>query len=74
MSSRKPDRRIVDALDDLTAQLKLSNQIAVLKAGASVLEHDSSSRATTPNAIARVARRNALRADVRTALGLEDAS
>lgn len=74
MAKQSPDRRtIVAALDDLTAQLRLSNQIAVLKAGASVLEHDTGARATTATAKARVGRRNALRAEVRAALGLEEA-
>jgi hypothetical protein len=70
--ARKPERRIVDALDDLTAQLRLSNQIAVLRAGASLLEHDSGARASSPAAVARVAKRNALRAEVRAALELEE--
>jgi hypothetical protein len=74
MAPRKPERRIVDALDDLTAQLRLSNQIAALKAGTSVLEHDIGARATTPVAKARLARRNALRAEVRAALSLGDGS
>lgn len=72
MATRKPERRIVDALDDLTAQLRVSNQIAALKAGASVLQHDVGARASTPTAKARTARRNEVRAEVRAALGLDD--
>lgn len=75
MAKQSPDRRtIVAALDDLTAELRLANQLQALKLGATVLEHDPGTRATTDAAKVRVARRNTLRADVRTALGLEVAS
>lgn len=65
-------RRIVDALDDLTAQLKLRNQIEALRGGASFLDHDKGARATTDTAKARVQRQNTLRAAIRAGLGLEE--
>ena len=65
-------RRIVDALDDLTAQLKLANQIEALSLGASALEHDAGARATTDIAKARLRRRNALRAAIRAGLNIEE--
>lgn len=68
-------RRIVDAIDDLAAQLRLANQIEALRLGAAALDHDKGVRATTDTAKARVARLNTLRADIRAGLGLgEDAS
>lgn len=65
-------RRIVDAIDDLTAQLKLRNQIEALRLGASALDIDEGKRATTPNALARVARANKLRGRIRAELDLEE--
>jgi hypothetical protein len=67
-------RRIVDAIDDLTAQLRLANQIEALRLGASALDHDKGVRATTETAIARVARANGLRAEIRRGLGIEEAN
>jgi hypothetical protein len=64
-------RRIVDALDDLRAELRLANQIEVLRAGASFLDHDKGARATTDTAKARLARQNQLRADIRAGLSIE---
>jgi hypothetical protein len=67
----KRGRRIVDAIDDMTAQLRMSNQIAALRLGAAAMEHDEAKRATTDVAKARVARMNRLRADIRAGLGLD---
>lgn len=64
-------RRIVDAIDDLTAQLRLQNQIAALGLGAAALEHDAGTRTTTDMAKARLQRRNELRAEIRAGLGME---
>lgn len=72
MGDRKA-RRIVDAIDDMTAQLRLSNQLAALQLGASALDHDPGSRATTDVARERVSRMNRLRAGIRVGLGLEGA-
>lgn len=73
MGEKRTGRRIVDAIDDLAAQLRLSNQIEALKLGASALEHDDGKRATTDVARARIARMNRLRAGIRAGLGLEEA-
>lgn len=62
-------RTQVDAIDDLTAQLRLANQIAVLSMGATALEHETK---VTDASKARVERRNALRAAVRAGLGIEE--
>lgn len=64
--------RIVDALVEIARELRLANRLHALQLGASVLEHDKGTRANTTEARARVARRNALRAEVRAALGLDD--
>lgn len=64
-------RTQVDAIDDLTAQIRLSNQIAVLGLGASALEHDGKSYTNTATQD-RADRRNALRAAVRAGLGIEE--
>jgi hypothetical protein len=71
MGTNTKTRRIVDALDDLTAQLRLANQIAALGLGAAALENDAGARTTTDTAKARLQRRNELRADIRAGLGLE---
>lgn len=71
MGEKKVARRIVDAVDDLTAQLRLGNQIQALRLGASALEHDDAKRATTDAARARVGRMNRLRAGIRAGLGLD---
>lgn len=64
-------RRIVDAVDDLAAELRLGNQIEALRLGASALDEDKGDRAKTDVAKARVARMNRLRADIRAGLGVE---
>lgn len=64
-------RRVVDAIDDLTAQLKLQNQIEALRLGGAALDHDKGDRAKTEVAKARVARQNTLRAEIRAGLGIE---
>ncbi len=69
----KKARRIVDAIDDMTAQLRLRNQLAALQLGASALDHDPGNRATTDVARERVARMNRLRAEIRAGLELEGA-
>jgi hypothetical protein len=67
-------RRIVDAIDELTAQLRLANQIDALRLGATALDHDKGTRATNDASKARVARMNTLRAEIRTGLGIEEGS
>lgn len=65
-------RRIVDAIDDLIAELRVANEIEALRLGAAALDIDEGKRATTPNALARVARANKLRAGIRAGLNLEE--
>lgn len=65
-------RRIVDALDDLTAELRLSNQIEALRLGAAALDHDKGVRVSNDTSRARVDRMNQLRADIRAGLNLEE--
>lgn len=69
----KKARRIVDAIDDVTAELRLANRLTALQLGASALDHDPGSRATTDVTRERVARMNRLRAEIRAGLGLEGA-
>ncbi|GGH34029.1 hypothetical protein [Microbacterium album] len=71
MATGSKGRRMVDAIDDVAAELRLANRIAVLKLGASALDHDPGSRATTDVARERVARMNRLRAEIRAGLGLD---
>lgn len=65
-------RRIVDALDDLTAEVRLANQIEALRLGASALDHDKGVRVTNDTSKARVQRMNMLRAGIRAGLGIEE--
>ncbi len=60
-------RTQVEAIDDLTAQIRLSNQIAVLALGATALEHETK---VTDASKARVDRRNAPPRCVRAGLGM----
>lgn len=64
-------RTQVDAIDDLTAQIRLSNQIAILGLGASALEHDGKEYTNTATQ-ARADRRNELRAAVPAGLSIEE--
>lgn len=64
-------RRIVDALDDVLAELRLSNQIAALSLGGAALDEDRGERNKTDAAKARTARQNKLRAQIRAGLGIE---
>jgi hypothetical protein len=63
-------RRIVDALDDLTAEVRLANRLRAIEIGPAALEHDDGKRAQTDTAKRRVAQRNKIRAEVRAGLGL----
>jgi hypothetical protein len=63
-------RTQVDAIDDLTAQLRLANQLTALALPAAVLKHDDKTY-TNPVTQAAVEEKNARRAEVRAALGWE---
>ncbi|WP_194385332.1 hypothetical protein [Microbacterium luteum] len=67
-------RTQVQAIDELTEQLRVANTLQALALGPSAWEHDTSTRATTPTAVARLHQRNALRAEVRAALGIKEES
>lgn len=57
----------------VAAELRLANQIAALSLGVAPLDHDEDGlNSTSSRTRARTRRRNALRADIRGALGLED--
>ncbi|MFD4957121.1 hypothetical protein [Microbacterium sp. NPDC058389] len=71
-TSKPKAPRIADVLGELVAELRLANRLRALSLGTSALEHDAGPRSTTDAARARLDRRNALRADVRQALGLDD--
>lgn len=64
-------RRIVDALDEILAEIRLSNRIEVLRMSASALDDDRGERNKTEAAKARTARQNKLRAEIRAGLGIE---
>ncbi|MBS1674104.1 MAG: hypothetical protein JSS74_09090 [Actinobacteria bacterium] len=66
------NRRIVDALDDLTAELRTANAISLLQMPIAALDHDKGDKAKTDVTKARVARANRLRAIVRAAIGIEE--
>ncbi|MBN9210743.1 MAG: hypothetical protein BGO45_10740 [Microbacterium sp. 71-36] len=70
VSSPKLRRTQVEAIDDLTAQLRLSNQLTALALPAAVLRHDEKTY-TNPVTQAAVEEKNARRAEVRAALGWE---
>lgn len=72
MASTSKSPRIVDLLADLVAELRLANRLNALRLGESVLGHNTTARSATPEAKARVARKNELRRQVRIELGLED--
>lgn len=72
MAASTGRRTQVEAIDALTAEIRLSNILAVLGMGVTALEHDEGKRATSPQAIERTAKRNALRAEARVALGMEE--
>ena len=70
VSRPQPRRTQVEAIDDLTAQLRLSNQLTALALPAAVLRRDDKNY-TNPATQAAVDEKNARRAEVRAALGWE---
>lgn len=74
MATASRGRRVIDAVDEVVAELRLANQIEALKLGASALDHTDEKRAQTDVSRARVRRMNALRAAVRAGLGIEGES
>jgi hypothetical protein len=74
MSTAVKGRRIIDAVDEVVAQLRLANQIEALKLGTSALDEVDVSKLKTPAVQARQVRLNKLRAAVRVGLDVEEAS
>lgn len=67
-------RGLVDAVDDLRAEIRLANQISVLQLGTSALDDVDTSGIKTPNTRRRQERLNRVRASIRQGLGVEDES
>lgn len=72
MASTTKGPRIVDLLAEIARELRLANRLRALAQGPSAWEHDTTTKATTPTAIARRDQRNALRVEVRAGLGIEE--
>ncbi|MBD8477596.1 hypothetical protein [Microbacterium sp. CFBP 8794] len=70
VSRAKRNRTQVEAIDDLTAQIRLSNQLTALALPAAVLRHDDK-QYSNPATKAAVEEKNRRRADVRAVLGWE---
>lgn len=64
-------RRVVDAVDALAAELRLANRIEVLKAGTSLLDDVETSTIKSESTARRQERLNVLRGQIRADLGLE---
>lgn len=71
MSAGVKGRRIIDAVDEVVAELRLANQIEALKLGASALDEVDVSKLKTDVARVRAARMNRLRSAIRAGLGIE---
>jgi hypothetical protein len=69
MATVRP-RRLVDAVDDLRAEIRTANLIAVLTAPVATLEDFDLSKPTSPGTRARHEVRNRLKAEVRAQLGI----
>ncbi|MFJ4038221.1 hypothetical protein ACIPVB_09040 [Microbacterium sp. NPDC090007] len=65
-------RTQVEAIDDLTAQIRLSNQLTALALPVAVLRHDAKNY-NDPAAQARADEKNRKRAEARAALGWDNA-
>lgn len=63
-------RTQVEAIDDLTAELRLSNQIAVLGLGAPALDDVEPTAKASEATVRRQGRLNVLRAEIRRGLGI----
>ena len=74
MSTAVRGRRIIDAVDEVVAELRLANQIEALKLGTSALDEVDVSKLKQPATVVRQTRLNKLRAAIRAGLGLEEVS
>lgn len=72
MSAGVKGRRIIDAVDEVVAELRLANQIEALKLGAAALDEADEKSVKTAGPRARVRRMNRLRAAIRAGLGVEE--
>lgn len=72
MGTETKRRTQVDAIDDLTAELRTANVLAALAMGGSALEHDAKGeQSATASTAARAKVRNALRKVAREGLGID---
>lgn len=74
MATAVRGRRIIDAVDEVVAQLRLANQLEALRLGAGALDIVDEISVKTAGPRARVRRMNLLRAAIRVGLGIEEAS
>lgn len=72
MATGTKARRLVDAVDDLTGELRTANRLRVLALGTSALD-DVDTAKSTPATARRQRRLNRVRAQIRAALDLEEA-
>ena len=70
-STKGARRTIVDALDDLAAELRLANRLHALRLGAAQLDDEANTSANVQTR-RRIDRRNRLRAEIRAGLGEVD--
>lgn len=71
MAAATKGRRLVDAVDDLAAELRTSNLLRVLALGTSALDDVDTTKATPPTA-RRQRRLNKVRGEIRARLELEE--
>jgi hypothetical protein len=73
MGTAVKGRRIIDAVDEVVAELRLANQIEALKLGTSALDDVDVSKLKQPATVVRQRRLNKLRAAIRVGLDVEEA-
>lgn len=74
MAGQVKGRRLVDAVDEVVAELRLANRLAVLTLGTSALDEVDVSVLKTPSTRRRQERLNKVRAEIRAGLGFEGES
>lgn len=72
MAAATKGRRLVDAVDDLAAELRTSNLLRVLALGTSALDDVDTAKSTPPTA-RRQRRLNKVRGEIRARLELDEA-
>lgn len=69
MGTNKP-RRLIDAVDDLAAEIRRSNLLAVVALAPSALDEVDVSKSSNEKHVDRQTRLNGVRAEIRAGLGL----